>query len=155
MRTMSDRYAQPFIDLFDNWLWKAIAGLTASLFATPIAMPAILLGLFLLDIWSGIRRSKSQGQKITASKLSKATVKATDYMIFIISTTLFSKMHHTLDFAQVVAYVFVAITYLKSIAENITGIKGNDSHPVTIFMRKLEAMNPFGFFDSDNDGETR
>lgn len=140
---------QAFSELFEYPLYKVMAGVVMSVMATPENFPVILGALFLLDIATGLRTARRNKQPITASKLSNAFVKATDYLIFIIAVTVFTKLHGTLEIFLTIAYVFIGLTYLKSIAENVADSKFNANHPISMLMLKLREMNPFGFFDTE------
>ena len=151
LREMAEKYMQPFVDLFDQWLIKGLTSLIVAIFHTSAELPAIVCILFLLDFFSGVRNSRQRGEKITAKRMQNAFRKATDYIIFILAVTAFSKLHEMLTITVTVAYIFVALTYLKSIAENVSGYKSGDNHPVAKIMTKLKEINPFGFFDSEDE----
>lgn len=148
---MAERYIKPMQELIELWWLKALLGTLGAVMATPEHLPVIILLLFMLDVVSGIRYSLAAGMPIQSEKLRKILPKATDFFIFIMAATAFSKMHNSLEMTQTVAYVYVGITLLKSIIENLSGAKADPDNTYNKLLDYLKKLNPFDFFSKKED----
>lgn len=110
--------------LTDNWFIKTIIAAFVGLLSTPVNLVVLISFLVFVDLITGVMRAISQGERITASRLWATGVKVIQYTLFLACTTAVANSFPLLYGFQNVAYMYVALTELKSVIENLFQAKG-------------------------------
>lgn len=77
------------------------------------------LGIFMLDLLTGIMKSIYKGVKICSKRLRDSVVKLGSYMVLITSLIIASKFETSFAPVVTLAYYYFMFTELKSIVENV------------------------------------
>lgn len=105
----------------DNLGLKLVAGILASLFATPPILVGLIIVLVIANFITGVRKSFKKGKKFQAEPMWKMADRVVGIIFFLGCTTAFANTFDLFAFVQDACYVFVAVYLLKSITENLFG----------------------------------
>jgi phage-related holin len=122
------RYFAPMESLFDHPLLKgAIASILAALSTLLHHKPqwAVLVCLLVfIDLVTGVMAAAKRGEKITSYGFRQTAIKAVEYTLFLVAATAIANSFSLLTWLGESVYIYVALTELTSIAENLSGTKG-------------------------------
>jgi len=104
--------------LLTNPVLKTILAFIFAVFADHAKWILVISLLMVLDFISGVVSSRIKGNKIISLGFRKTMDKFVSYFSFLAATSLVAYGFPELDWIATAAYAFVALTELKSIAEN-------------------------------------
>lgn len=104
-----------FVVTILNEIFKSISGI----FVTDIHLITSLLFLVSVDFISGIYAAYRQNIKIQSIGFRTTVIKIIEYFVFLGVLTVLSNLHVSLNWIQTWAYIFICVTEVKSIGENI------------------------------------
>lgn len=125
-------YDKPLRGLADSWILKTLVSLLAALFTADPEPVALVCILVIIDFVSGIYAAKRKKQKIRSKIMRRTGVKVIEYIVLLSLITAVSNTFELVDWAAPMAYLYVSLTELFSIMENMTGSK---SRARTIWMK--------------------
>lgn len=126
----TDKYIHVIQSLLENGVVKSylaiggtvVFGVVQSIFnllSTDLVLVVGLVMLITLDILSGCLNAYTSGRKLTSLGFRSTGVKIIEYFIILGAFTILSNMNEMMSWVQVWAFMFVAITEIWSIGENM------------------------------------
>lgn len=123
--TLTERLKKPFLTLIDLWWLKAAgAAVTAIVVELLRADPKFLVlvaVLITLDLVTGVWRALRSGSSLSSLRLRQTGIKAAEYMILLVAVGMVANAFGQLRWMQEGAFMYVAVTELVSIIENVFG----------------------------------
>jgi toxin secretion/phage lysis holin len=111
------------VQLADGFEWKILSSIGISIVTWVSGFYGDLLwaflGLFALDLVSGIMKSKYNGIPIVSKKLRASVTKLGAYMVLVTSLIIAGKFEPAFVHITSVCYYYYCFTELKSILENV------------------------------------
>lgn len=115
---MYEVMTQSLRSLFDNVVVKTILAFIFAVFQDHANWILVIVLLMFLDFGSGISASWQRKEKIESLGFRRTMNKVVSYFAFLSATSLVAYGFEELSWIANAAYAFVALTELKSIAEN-------------------------------------
>ncbi len=117
------RYLHPLTSLWALWPWKAavsaVLAALCELIGTDLRLALVVTILVVVDLLTGIVKARRNGHRITSLGMRQTIVKAIEYAVLLFSVNLFANGFEYMSWAIGLAYFWVAVTELVSIAENM------------------------------------
>lgn len=142
------RYLAVWEGLADWWLWKALAAILISMFATPPQLVVLTCFLVAADFATGMYAAVRTGRKIRSLKMRQTVVKTIEYTALLVVFTAISNSFEMLSWIQSTAYAFVALTEGKSIMENLL-LRGSRAEKVV--KRIFDRIRDEGYDVTDDE----
>lgn len=125
--TLYTRWLYPMISLGDDKWSKGIIAALGALFASETQLVLLVVILVILDFLSGIFAALRRGEKIESWGFRQTGVKTIEYIVLLTGCTMVSNSFEVVNWLGKTAYLFVSLTELKSIFENLFDPSGNAS----------------------------
>jgi phage-related holin len=134
LSVLSERFSKHIIALTDGFEIKTLLGailtyfvenadIISQTFKTDTQLIFSLVVLITLDFITGVYASIKAKRKITSMGFRATFAKVLEYTFLLGSITVVSNMDETLAWIQTWAFIFVCLTEVKSIGENIPATK--------------------------------
>lgn len=122
------RYLAPMSSLVDSALVKsvlsAVTAALSTLFNHKPQWVVLICLLVFIDLLTGIMAAAKRGEKITSWGFRQTAIKTVEYTLFLVAATAIANSFSLLTWLGESVYIYVALTELTSIAENLSGTKG-------------------------------
>jgi hypothetical protein len=143
-RNCACRYRAPLLGLFDldtlfgkiKLVASLVAGAAAELLKADLNLVVLIVLLVMIDTTTGVMGAIRRKDRITSLGLRQTIVKCLEYGALLVGFTLVGNAWSYLQWMSEAAFVYVALTELKSIVENIYG-KGSSRYEEILKIRGL------------------
>jgi len=139
--SLIQRYANPLTGLKENFAIKAVLAVLGSLFASDPQLVALVVILVVMDFLTGVYAAKVRKETINSKGFRQTVVKVIEYFFLLAGCTAVANSFDIINWIDEIAYMFTALTELKSIVENITS---SESPARRIWMMVRREMNRRG-----------
>lgn len=114
------RWTYPLVSLWDDSLVKGILAALGALFASDIQLILLVSILVIIDFITGVWAAHGRGEKVASWGFRQTGIKTVEYTVLLACTTMVANSFDVVEWLGTLAFLFVSLTELKSIMENLT-----------------------------------
>lgn len=122
------RWLYPLVALRDDGLLKSVlstlGAILGSLFVADPQWVLLVTLLVILDFASGVLAARMRSEKIGSWGIRQTGIKAFEYIMLLAACMMVANSFELVDWLDTTAFMYVSLTELKSIVENVTDPDG-------------------------------